>query len=240
MYGGIQAYKGYINYPVFYDFEYDSVRYAESRGVTINKDNATMFAYSFLQEIENGGYIPGLYTNIDFSNNYFTIDLQRSYDVWIAQYSSRNLYSEYYTIWQYTNEGRVDGINGNVDLNYAYKDYENNDDTNDDINDIEKETLVKKLQQALNSSYDSNLVVDGIYSPETKAQVQQHNLSIRQVNTKLEHTAWLQEVLKEEGYDLEVDGYYGRITESQVEAYQRNNNLNVDGIADINTHNSII
>ena len=67
----IKPYKEHINYPVFYDFEYDSVRYAKKQGVSINKTKATAFAYAFLKEINKGGYIPGLYTNIDFSNKKF-------------------------------------------------------------------------------------------------------------------------------------------------------------------------
>ena len=45
------------------------------------------------------------------------------YDHWVAQWGSQNTYQGNYGIWQYSNTGRVDGINGNVDLNFAYKDY---------------------------------------------------------------------------------------------------------------------
>ena len=80
----IKPYKEHIIYPVFYDFEYDSVRYAKKQGVSINKTKATNFAYAFLKEIKKGGYKPGLYTNLDFSKNYFFKSILRDYDVWIA------------------------------------------------------------------------------------------------------------------------------------------------------------
>ena len=197
----IKPYKDKITYPIFYDFEYDSVSYAKKHGVIINKTKATAFAYAFLKEIQRGGYIPGLYTNIDFSNNYFFKSIQREYDLWIAQYSSRSTYSESHVMWQYSESGRVSGISGNVDLDYCYKKYKknNNDDknsgtdTNPNTNkDNNKEdniikVLIKSLQNALNESYDCNLDEDGIFGSKTKEAVKNHPLSIKSKNKKLEH-----------------------------------------------------
>lgn len=249
----IEPYKDQITYPVFYDFEYDSVSYAKKQGVSINKTKATTFAYAFLKEIEKGGYTPGLYTNIDFSNNYFFKSLQRDYDLWIAQYSSRCSYSESHVMWQYSESGRVSGIEGNVDLDYCYKKYTNKKDNNnsttntkkDDDKDNDKEDsiskiLVKSLQNALNKSYNCNLAEDGILGPKTKAAVEKHPLSIKNKNKKLEHTKWLQKSLKELGYDIAVDGYFGKDTQAIVEKYQKKKKLEVDGILGVKTHKSII
>ena len=243
----IKPYKEHNNYPVFYDFEYDSVRYAKKQGVSINKTKATAFAYAFLKEINKGGYIPGLYTNIDFSNNYFFKNIQREYDLWIAQYSSRSTYSGPHVMWQYSESGRVPGISGNVDMNYCYKKYpkKNSNDNSDNNDPSDKETnrseiLTKELQKALNDSYKSNLAVDGSYGPKTKAVVKEHPLSIKKQNDKLEHTKWLQKALKEAGYDLAVDGYFGKDTKKEVENYQKDKKLQVDGMAGIETHTSLI
>ena len=47
-----------------------------------------------------------------------------NFDVWAADYSGKeNYYTGKYTMWQYTDKGIVDGITGNVDLNYCYKNY---------------------------------------------------------------------------------------------------------------------
>ncbi|MCC3868597.1 GH25 family lysozyme [Terrisporobacter mayombei] len=240
----IKPYKDKITYPVFYDFEYDSVSYAKKQGVSINKTKATAFAYAFLKEIEKGGYIPGLYTNIDFSNNYFFKSLQRDYDLWIAQYTSRCSYSEPHVMWQYSESGRVSGINGDVDLDYCYKKYSSTSDknTNKDNNkeDSISKVLIKSLQNALNESYNFNLAEDGIFGPKTKAAVEKHSLGIKNKDKKLEHTKWLQKALKELGYDIAIDGYFGKDTQATVEKYQKKKNLNVDGIAGIKTHESII
>lgn len=239
----IKPYKDKITYPVFYDFEYDSVSYAKKQGVSINKTKATAFAYSFLKEIEKGGYIPGLYTNIDFSNNYFFKSLQRDYDLWIAQYASRCSYSEPHVMWQYSESGRVSGIDGDTDLDYCYKKYSSkgdNDNTNKDKEDSISKILIKSLQNALNESYNCNLAEDGIFGPKTKAAVEIHPLSIKDKDKKLEHTKWLQKALKEFGYDIAVDGYFGKDTQTTVEKYQKKKNLTIDGIAGIKTHESII
>lgn len=246
----IKPYKDKITYPVFYDFEYDSVRYAKEQGVTINKTKATAFAYAFLREIQKGGYIPGLYTNIDFANNYYFKSVQREYDLWIAQYNSRNTYSEPHVMWQYSDSGRISGISGDVDLNYSYKKYKKqnkndsstdiNNDVNNDKEDSITKILVKSLQNALNKSYNYNLVEDGIWGPKTKEAVEKYPLSIKNINKKLDHTEWLQKALKELGYNIAVDGYFGKDTQSVLKEYQKNKNITVDGIAGIKTHESII
>ena len=45
-----------------------------------------------------------------------------SWDHWIAQYNSQCDYTGNYSFWQYKSNGKVPGINGNVDMNYAYVD----------------------------------------------------------------------------------------------------------------------
>ena len=43
------------------------------------------------------------------------------YDTWLAHYTNKTSYSKPYYIWQLTNQGKVPGINGYVDLNILYK-----------------------------------------------------------------------------------------------------------------------
>ena len=46
------------------------------------------------------------------------------YDLWLAEWN-KDKPSCSCGLWQYSSIGKVDGINGNVDLNVAYKDYAN-------------------------------------------------------------------------------------------------------------------
>ncbi len=115
----ISPYKKSINYPVFFDFEYESVSYARKNGVTITKNLGTQIANSFLNTVKSQGYISGIYTNKDFSSHYFSDDLLNSNNLWVAQYNSNNTFGRPFSMWQYSEKGSVPGIKGAVDLNYT-------------------------------------------------------------------------------------------------------------------------
>ena len=126
----ISPYKNSISYPVFFDFEYDSVRYANNNGVRVTKDSATKMANAFLNTVKSKGYATGIYTNKDFSSTYYTEDLINSNNLWVAQYSSTNTFGKPYSIWQYSEKGIIPGVSGYVDLNYTYlKTFSNNNST---------------------------------------------------------------------------------------------------------------
>ena len=121
----ISPYKDSISYPVFFDFEYDSVDYALKQGVTVTKDLATGMANTFLDYVESQGYMSGLYTNNDFGSRYFSNDLLTSSYLWVAQYSSVCTYPTPYMMWQYTDKGTIDGIGTSsnpkyFDMNYTF------------------------------------------------------------------------------------------------------------------------
>ena len=68
----------------------------------------------------------------ELSNNsqWNTASLESSYKIWVAQYPSTpypetpsTSYTGTYSMWQYTNQGRVAGIGTNVDINVAYFGY---------------------------------------------------------------------------------------------------------------------
>lgn len=119
----IQTIKNYrIEYPVCYDFEYDSERYAKQCGVTMTRELMTSMADAFLHEIERGGYYAMLYANGDFCKNKFAMERLARYDLWYADYNPvcHNCKAG---IWQYSSNGCIDGIAGKVDLDYALQDY---------------------------------------------------------------------------------------------------------------------
>lgn len=123
--GAVAPYK--LSYPIAFDFEYDSVNYAQRQGVTITKELASAIAREFLNTVEAAGRYAAIYANPDFLNRYFDADIPPRYDVWLAQWPDKpNLNSKPAKaggMWQYTSSGSVPGISGRVDLNVAYKDY---------------------------------------------------------------------------------------------------------------------
>lgn len=117
-YKTIRKYKDNIALPVFWDFEYDSVNYARNHGHSISKKLASGMADTFCTTIKNKGMRSGIYTNIDYANNYFSKDVLSKYHTWIAQWTSTCTYKGHYIIWQCADNFRVNGKK--FDLNKLY------------------------------------------------------------------------------------------------------------------------
>ena len=118
----IGPYKEGITLPVFSDYEYDSDEYAQKNGITPTRAFRTSCIRAFCEEIEKAGYTPGVYTNPDFVKNRLNWEDLKEYDLWLAAYTQEK--PDYdCAIWQYTSEGTVDGVTGNVDRNLCYKEY---------------------------------------------------------------------------------------------------------------------
>ncbi|MCD8084223.1 MAG: hypothetical protein LUE86_12130 [Clostridiales bacterium] len=76
---------------------------------------------AFCQVVEQNGYTPIVYS--DYSKFTGEMDVsQIPYDLWYARYGSDGTFAGR-TIWQSTDSGSVNGISGNVCLEFAYKDY---------------------------------------------------------------------------------------------------------------------
>ena len=115
-----------IEYPVFFDLEYDTADYMKKNGVTLTKSIATRHAEVFLAAIEQAGYYAGLYANPDYLGRFFDASLLQKYDLWLAHYMDNpdlSSPSRSCGIWQHSSTAKVNGISGNVDANVAYKDY---------------------------------------------------------------------------------------------------------------------
>jgi len=118
----IEALKGYnITFPVVYDTEYRE----DGRANDLPNELRTACAKAFCDTILAAGYTPAIYS----STNWCILDLDleklQGYDFWYAYYGQpENLYFPYeYTMWQYSDKGKVDGIETNVDLNISFMDY---------------------------------------------------------------------------------------------------------------------
>ena len=115
-----------IKYPVVLDSEWSNGSH-NGRADYLTKQERTKVAKAFLDTIKNRGYMPMLYANPDWLYNYIDASQFSSYDLWLAHYTGSidipSYYSGTYTMWQYTSEGNVNGVNGNVDRNVCYKQY---------------------------------------------------------------------------------------------------------------------
>lgn len=102
-----------LNYPVVFDFE--PVEGDRADGLTIQQ--RTDIADAFCSTIEAGGYTAAIYSSSSDLTYLYNLDRLAKYGFWMAQYASEPTASVVFSMWQYTNQGTVNGISGDVDLN---------------------------------------------------------------------------------------------------------------------------
>lgn len=237
--------------PIAFDLEYDSVRYARTKGVNIDKNLATDMAVAFIRRVKELGYTPVIYANKDYLNNYFDMDkitdqCGKVY-LWYARYASAITESERNKadIWQYTSTGRIPGINGNVDINEFYTDFETVSKEPEENNLCNINVL--NFQKAVN--LDGYLDMDGKPLEEdgkdghrTRYVRKKINLMAKRVGilwkdgSRGHLVLWFQERCNEIlGHDQKVDGFYGPVARKECLELQHKLCLKEDGIAGYNT-----
>lgn len=103
---------------IFYDFEYDTVAKAQTKGVKLGADQCQTFTKAFCDYIQSQGYKAGIYCNNDYRKNMYKGKLIDDYVFWLADYTGEPDHP--CAFQQYTSGGKVDGIRGNVDLDYCF------------------------------------------------------------------------------------------------------------------------
>ena len=115
-----------FEYPIYLDLEDPSL-------ISIGKDELTRLCEVFICSMQENGYYSALYTN----NNWLQSILDTSrilslFDIWYARYPltdtpvwNEEKYGKQLSMWQYTQTGEIDGIEGYFDMNYCYRNYKN-------------------------------------------------------------------------------------------------------------------
>lgn len=103
-----------FDYPVVFDMEiYDEIN---GRINSLSVEEKTRFALRFCEIMEENGYQPMIYGNLDWLYNHLDFS-QIKYEIWYAAYQSYPAMEDSFTMWQYSNAGQVTGISTNVDMN---------------------------------------------------------------------------------------------------------------------------
>lgn len=110
----VQGYK--LSLPIYYDLEDPKVGRLSNEQIAKN-------AKTFCDELERNNYLPGIYANLYWWKNKLTDPIYDNWSRWIASYNDELDYEGEVDIWQYSQTGFVEGIEGNVDLNYGFKDF---------------------------------------------------------------------------------------------------------------------
>lgn len=103
--------------PIFYDME-------KSKQALLGKEVLTEMANEWCRIIKNAGYNAGVYANLNWFRNYLN-----SYDIkekgnyiWLALWNNNKKPNVDFPVdfWQYSSKGKLDGIQGFVDLDKCY------------------------------------------------------------------------------------------------------------------------
>ena len=147
-----------IDLPVYIDMEDSSI-------VSLGKTKLTNIVKAFNEKIEAAGYWAGVYANKNWFDNYLVDGLEKTYTSWIAHYTSgTNKYKGFYDMWQNSSTGKIDGISGNVDTNYLYRDLFseiNGDKSSTTSNNIGSSTSTTSIYY---KKFNSTSIVDGLKS----------------------------------------------------------------------------
>lgn len=114
-----------FEYPIYYDIEENYL--AEN----LSQDSLTEIITVFIEELQVNGYYSALYIDNNWLRNILdTQTVLDRFDIWYARYPqtenpewNETKYGKQLSMWQFTDEGTVNGINNPVDVNYCYRDY---------------------------------------------------------------------------------------------------------------------
>ena len=99
--------------PVYYDMEYQPA-------MSTSNSNYTKMAVNFCNKLKSNGFKSGVYSSAsvyDYLLNRTTLK-NNGISIWNAEWYTKPSIS--CDVWQYSDNGRINGISTNVDLNYIY------------------------------------------------------------------------------------------------------------------------
>jgi len=229
-----QAKKYAPNCMLAWDFEYDSMKYAEKKGVTITKSTLTKWCIAFCETVKAGGFTPVIYANEDYFKNNIDISeilSKTNAKIWLAKYASTSgTYGKNAYIWQYSSTGKVKGIEGNVDMNIGYFEAKTKVAKKSNTPTVKKATVTSTKTTTTSKKYtQKNFIkdvqtacgakVDGIAGPETLSKT--ITISAK-VNNRHAVVIIIQKYLTSIGHDCgTADGIAGPKFTLAVNSYQK-------------------
>ena len=106
-----------LSMPVVYDWEYIG---ENARTYGMDKRTVTDCTLVFCKMLASVGYSPMLYFNRHQAQDFLYLEELTDYPFWLALYSDRMTYPYKLAMWQYTEKGKVPGIEGYVDIDLYF------------------------------------------------------------------------------------------------------------------------
>ena len=109
-----------ITYPVVYDWE---IVHDSARTDSVSVEALADCCVAFCERVKDSGYIPMIYQNRETAMHKLDLPRVKDYDFWLAEYDEKPAFYYDFKIWQYSNTGKIPGIEGNVDMNICFRPY---------------------------------------------------------------------------------------------------------------------
>ncbi|MCD8068634.1 MAG: glycoside hydrolase family 25 protein [Lachnospiraceae bacterium] len=110
-----------ITYPIVIDIE--KVGEEGARADALTQEERTEVCLAFCERIAEAGYTPMIYGNTETFTLLLDIEQIAVYDRWIAFYDEVLCFPYEFSVWQYTHNGTVAGIDSGTDLNLSFKEW---------------------------------------------------------------------------------------------------------------------
>ncbi len=104
-----------LDLPIVFDWE----SWANWNSYKISFYKLNNIANTFMNYINNHGYDAMLYSSKFYLETIWTNKL--NFPIWLAHYTKQTSYKGKYMLWQLCNNGKIDGINTDVDIDILYK-----------------------------------------------------------------------------------------------------------------------
>ena len=106
---------GYYKLDLGISYDWESWSYFNKLNLSFY--NFTKVADAFLDYVEKHNNKGFLYSSKYYLEN---IWVEEKHNIWLAHYTSNTTYKGKYSIWQLCSNGKIDGINGDVDIDIMY------------------------------------------------------------------------------------------------------------------------
>lgn len=115
-----KSYK--FDMPIFYDSELSNPK-GNGRADNLTAAQRTTICKAFCNRIKQHGMRAGVYASTSWYRLRLNVADLTDYILWVAQYYNKCTANHRIDMWQYTSQGTIPGIAGNVDISECYIDF---------------------------------------------------------------------------------------------------------------------
>ncbi len=119
----LEVINGYmITYPIA--FEMDRIENDEGRTEGLTRIERTKIASAFLSTMKASGYDASIYGDSEFLIDDLDLSQLKSYDIWFSQEAAPPEIPYQFSLWEFSENEKVNGVVGNVKMTISLIDFE--------------------------------------------------------------------------------------------------------------------